>query len=337
MPINFSELVDKIDQRNRQNREQAWGQIAPFLDVMTRKATYEYEKQKAKDETAAGLKVAGDAMGMKDYAADTSLTPDMQKFIFNIDAERQAPDKEWEAFSSVYGVPKPDNFDNMTPQQKTVSLGRAKEDKKTIDGVNATLAAYPEAAEEVYKHPKFADGNAQVKEAIAQRALSKVLGNEKAKSELSANIEKSEINIAEYWATTGSMQQQKLDAAGQSQPKLNQGQKDALNTMRLYEKEGIVKNGHKVKIEMQGDKFVATTIINGVKIKKTPSGYFYQDKSGDWRELSSKELGRDKYKDVSKALSNAMAEYDTKRIKLPDREVKPAATATNPDFDDIFK
>ena len=351
MPINFSELVDKIEQRNLQNRQQAVAQIKPFLDVITRKATYEMEKQKAKDETAAGLKVAGEAMGLKGYTPNTSLSPDMQKFTFNLEADRQAPLKQWEAFSSVYGIEPPANLDKMTPEMATVSLGKAKEDLATSEAINATLSMYPEIAKKLMTDERYNSANLKVKWAM----LEKELGDENAKKKFVADVAlykaKSDIDTQEYWRTIGTIAQQKIDAAGANGGNLSESQKKAMSRKALYETTGVSINGYKIKIGDQDGNKIATTLINGKSIKKTENGYYLLDKDGKWRTLKVdpddkdsllyvvKGIGKNtRYKNAAKALDSAMTDYDLQTGNTLEPLMQPAqpTTATNPDFDDLF-
>lgn len=350
MPINFSELVDRIDQRNLQNRQQMVAQMKPFLDVLTRKATYEMEKQKAKEETAAGLKVAGEAMGLKDYTPDTSLSPDMQKFTFNLEADRQAPLKQWEAFSSVYGIEPPANLKDMTPEMATVSLGKAKEDHATSEAINATLSMYPEIAKKLMTDEKFNSANLKVKRAM----LEKELGDDEAKKKFVADVAlykaKSDIDTNEYWRTTGTIQQQKINATGAGGG-LSDSQKKAMSRKALYETTGVSINGYKVKIGEQAGNKIATTLSNGKSIKKTENGYYLLDKDGKWRTLIVdpddkdsllyvvKGVGRNtRYKNAAKALDSAMTDYDlqTGNTLEPLMGTEQPAATTNPDFDDLF-
>ncbi len=286
MPINFSELVDKIEQRNLQNRQQAVAQMKPFLDVITRKATYEMEKRKAAEETAAGLTEAAKTIGI-DYTPNTNLTPDMQKFTFNLEADRQAPLKQWEAFSSVYGVQIPENVKDMTPEQATVSLAKAKEDYSTSEAINATLSMYPEIAKKLMTDEKFSSATPKVKRAM----LEKELGDEDAKKKFVAGVAlykaKSDIDTQEYWRTTGTIAQQKIDAAGANGGNLSESQKKAMSRKALYETTGVSINGYKIKIGDQDGNKIATTLINGKSIKMTENGYSLLDNDGQWRTLSS--------------------------------------------------
>lgn len=321
MPINFSELVDRIEQRNLQNRQQMVAQIKPFLDVLTRKATYELEKRKAAEETATGLSEAAKTIGI-DFTPNTSLTPDMQKFTFNLEADRQAPRKQWEAFSSVYGVQIPENIKDMTPEQATVSLAKAKEEYSTIEAVNDTLSLYPELAQKLMADPKFSQADAKLKMAM----LDKELGDEAAKKSFAQKVAMKKIetdeNIRQYWSTTGALAQQKIEQDNAS-PKMTAGQVQAMSRKKLYETQGINLHGYKVKIAKQAGNKIAITTINGKSIKKTPDGYWILSNDGKWRELIIDPDNKDNlrykragvikdtvYRNAAKALDTALTDYD---------------------------
>ena len=47
MPINFSDLVAKVEAQNAQNRQQLVSQIMPAIDVMVKRRQYDYENEQA--------------------------------------------------------------------------------------------------------------------------------------------------------------------------------------------------------------------------------------------------------------------------------------------------
>lgn len=341
MPINFSDLVDKIEQRNLQNRQQAVAQMKPFLDVITRKATYEMEKRKAAEETAAVLAEAAKTIGI-DYTPNTSLTPDMQKFTFNLEADRQAPLKQWEAFSSVYGIEPPANLKDMTPEMATVSLGKAKEDLATSEAINATLSMYPEIAKKLMTDEKFNSANLKVKRAM----LEKVPGDDEAKKKFVADVAlykaKSDIDTNEYWRTTGALAREKMkqDAEGTTTSTQNKKQQDDTALMRKMETSGFNFGTHNVKVKFsKSGKPVAETTTTTDRLQKTPLGIYYL-KNNKWLPLEMKDKdGKVSYRGkgliTAEAIKDLSAGYTAyEKAALSGGEPQPATT--NSDLDWLF-
>lgn len=341
MPINFSDLVDKIEQRNLQNRQQTVAQMKPFLDVITRKATYEMEKRKAAEETAAGLAEAAKTIGI-DYTPNTSLTPDMQKFTFNLEADSQAPRKQWEAFSSVYGVQIPENLKDMTPEQATVSLAKAKEDYSTSEAVNDTLSLYPELAQKLMADPKFSQADAKLKRAM----LDKELGDEAAKQTFAQKLAMKKIetdeNIRQYWSTTGALAREKMkqDAEGTTTSTQNKKQQDDTALMRKMETSGFNFGTHNVKVKFsKSGEPVAETTTTTDRLQKTPLGIYYL-KNNKWLPLKMKDKdGKVSYRGkgliTAEAIKDLSAGYTAyEKAALSGGEPQPATT--NSDLDWLF-
>ena len=90
MPINFSDLVSKVEAQNEQNRQKLVAQVMPAVDLMVKRREYDYENEQA---AASMATIAGQY--------DVPFTPvpgagkDMQNLAFSMAAgKKAATDKE---------------------------------------------------------------------------------------------------------------------------------------------------------------------------------------------------------------------------------------------------
>lgn len=359
MPINFTELVDRVEARNQQNRAQLVAQVKPFLDVIARKSLYEQEKTRERTETAEGLKAIGQTAGV-DFqpltGSDGKLLPsNIQQMQYGAQADRQAPLKQIEAFSAVYGVEMPENIDKMSPEQATATLGKMKEDHAVSETINDMFAAYPDMAEKLLSDPKYQAANLRTKKIMVQKELAAIDAQSNLESFIAKKRIESGIKINEYWSTTGSMQTKKMEADAAGQADLAVGQQKSANIVKDYETRGKSVGGYNVKIDRSKGYKEATMLYKGEKIRKTNAGYAYWDeKSEKWRDLevdpkdktslTKKTGGRlvknPIYPNAAKILDSALDEYDNNLANTgaQRQQAQPAAqqAQTYDEFNDLF-
>jgi hypothetical protein len=348
MPREFSELVAEVTERNKRNREAQWNQVAPYLGAMVQKAQYEVAKQKSYKETAEGLSAYAqqEGIGFKPVMiGDNYADVNVQQMAFNKSVEDTKPDLAWKAYSSIYGIKTPDGFGKMTPEQKTVSLAKARDEFVISESINNTIAAYPEIEAQLKADPKFATANPQQKQAIFNRIVS----IEEAKQKLAMDMEKKRqefnMEIQKYWQTTGSTAAARLQfdrekkAENTSQPMAN-----AVNTIKELETNGKMFANHKVVIKKNKDgKFAAQVIVYNKKgdkayYQKTDKGYWTTDKKGKWTKIDESDL---KIKDVVTSLNKGYEDYQKASLAATGKVVnvvqEQEQQKTYSEFDDIFK
>ena len=96
-PINFTELVERVEAKNRQNRAELTSQVMPFLEVAVKKSLYEQEKRRAADESVAALTQLGEETGVN-FVPMTGvggkvIDPKVQQMVYRTQAETLAPIK----------------------------------------------------------------------------------------------------------------------------------------------------------------------------------------------------------------------------------------------------
>lgn len=360
MPINFSELVNTVEEKNKQNRRELVSQIRPFLDVLVRKSLYESEKRKAADESVTAFTELGKATGVNfapmTGAGGKALDPKYQQMAYNAQAESQAPIKQMEAFASVFGTDLPENYNNLKPQEATLVLEKMKQDYATEQTIADVLTMYPDIAEKVSGDPRYQGGNLKLKAALVRKAL----GDKEAQAEFDQRqrekIADSNIRISEYQAKSNIdvSEAQRKDQVGGSASASTAGERAASNLVAMYEGSGKNYRGSKVQISRQKGYTEAVTIMNGEKIRKTSSGYSYQDQKGVWRKLVINEDGKSLekkigglakknpvYPDAKTILDGALQEYDNYRAKAgaanqSQPQQSPQSQQTFDEFNDIF-
>lgn len=169
MPVNFTELMININEKNEIDKQNKWNQIAPYIDVITKKALYEDEKKKL----AAGygeiakaegweFNAAPDAQGR--YASAEMLTAQFQSQRGVKTAQQKA--SEWYEANKME---RPQGYDTMTPTQQSVYYERDQKNLATNQVIDAARAAYPEIEREL---PKDFDTMApQSKAAVVERLV----------------------------------------------------------------------------------------------------------------------------------------------------------------------
>lgn len=356
MPINFSELVDKIEQRNLQNRQQVVAQIKPFLDVITRKAAYEGEKRKAAEEA---VETYG-ALGKQENVPFTPLTnsegkylpPIAQQTAYQANRERVAPMKSLEAFASMNNIELPADRDKWDAAKTKLYGDKLVSDMSIIKGIEAELAAYPEIAEKLYANEKFVNGTPEVKRAILLKEQGSDQERKATEARLNEFAKKQAIQY-KYDVAAYSAKQEiaaKYDKDTTPQPQTTQTQKINDQILKEYHTTGVRKGDYVVRVNKHGDNDYEAIIKDGKDTyRAAANGYSYKDK-GTWKPIK---LDGKEYK-VSKPGSNVVSEkiisslrdgykeYQSARrnvsqnlVNAPASIEQPAAT-TNPDFDDLF-
>ena len=143
MPASFSELLQNIDAQNKAQRQQMWNQIAPYLQVFHKQAVYNSEKKKLAE--GLGTIAKGEGWDFTIPGSEAGLpSPELMQTHFasqqRIQLQRQQ-DEQW--FKST-GQPMPENWQNLTPQERVVVKGKAENDFSYNTAVNDLIAAYPE-------------------------------------------------------------------------------------------------------------------------------------------------------------------------------------------------
>lgn len=359
MPINFTELVERVEAKNRQNRAELTSQVMPFLEVAVKKSLYEQEKRRAADESVTAFTELGKATGF-DFvpmtgAGGEALDPKYQQMAYSAQAESQAPIKQMEAFASVFGTDLPENYNNLKPQEATLVLEKMKQDYATEQTIADMLTMYPDIAEKVSGDPRYQGGNLKVKAALVRKALADKEAQEEFDRKIQEEIAKSNIRLGEYQVKSNidiKKAQTKANIGGGSGSASTAEERKAANIVTMYETNGKYFKGSKVKIRNDKGYTEAITTINGYTIRKTSAGYSYKD-GNKWRKLVVDKKKSDTLVLVMKGiakntyfpgavsvLDGALQEYDNNRAKagIKNKTAPPPKNAkTYNEFDDIFK
>lgn len=357
MPINFSELVNTVEEKNKQNRRELVSQIRPFLDVLVRKSLYESEKRKAADESVTAFTELGKATGV-DFtpmtgAGGKALDPKYQQMAYSAQAESQAPIKQMEAFASVFGTDLPENYNNLKPQEATLVLEKMKQDYATEQTIADMLTMYPDIAEKVSGDPRYQGGNLKVKAALVRKALADKEAQAEFDQHLRKKIAESNIRISEYQAKSNidvREAQTKANIGGGSGSASTAGERKAANIIKQYEGAGKVYGGSTVTIKKEADGIAAYSNIQGYEIRKRGGAYEFKS-GGKWRPLKIDKdkpanlimtKGRNKtIYNAKNILDGALTEYSNSLsiagVNRQQQDEPPANDAkTYNEFDDIF-
>jgi len=358
MPINFTELVERVEAKNRQNRAELTSQVMPFLEVAVKKSLYEQEKRRAADESVTAFTELGKATGV-DFAPMTgaggkALDPKYQQMAYSAQAESQAPIKQIEAFASVFGTDLPENYNKLKPQEATLVLEKMKQDYATEQTIADTLTMYPDIAEKVSGDPRYQGGNLRLKAALIHKALA----DKEAQAEFDRNVQKkiaeSNIRIGEYQVKSNidvREAQTKANIGGGSGSASTAGERKAANIIKQYEGAGKVYGGSTVTIKKEADGIAAYSNIQGYEIRKRGGAYEFKS-GGKWRPLKIDKdkpanlimtKGRNKtLYNAKNILDGALTEYSNSlstvggnRQQQADHPANDAKTYN--EFDDIFK
>ena len=357
MPINFTELVERVEAKNKQNRAELTSQVMPFLEVAVKKSLYEQEKRRAADESVTAFTELGKATGV-DFAPMTgaggqALDPKYQQMAYSAQAESQAPIKQMEAFASVFGTDLPENYKSLKPKEATLMLGKMQEDYATEQTIADMLTMYPDIAEKVSGDPRYQGGNLKVKAAL----IRKELGDKEAQAEFDRKIKeeiaKSNIRIGEYQAKSNidvSEAQRKANIGGGSGSASTAGERKAANIIKQYEGAGKVYGGSTVTIKKEADGIAAYSNIQGYEIRKRGGAYEFKS-GGKWKPLKIDKdkpanliMTKGKNKTIYNAkniLDGALTEYSNSLSTVGGNQQQQAEPPANDaktynEFDDIF-
>lgn len=358
MPINFTELVERVEAKNRQNRAELTSQVMPFLEVAVKKSLYEQEKRRAADESVTAFTELGKATGV-DFvpmtgAGGKALDPIYQQMAYSAQAESQAPIKQIEAFASVFGTDLPENYNNLKPQEATLVLEKMKQDYATEQTIADILTMYPDIAEKVSGDPRYQGGNLKVKAALVRKALADKEAQEEFDRKIQEEIAKSNIRIGEYQVKSNidiKEAQTKTKIGGGSGSESTAGERKAANIIKQYEGAGKVYGGSTVTIKKEADGIAAYTNIQGYEIRKRRGAYEYKS-GGKWRPLKIDKdkpanliitKGRNKtLYNAKNILDGALTEYSNSLSTVGGNRQQQAEPPANDaktynEFDDIFK
>ena len=357
-PINFTELVERVEAKNRQNRAELTSQVMPFLEVAVKKSLYEQEKRRAADESVTAFTELGKATGV-DFAPMTgaggeALDPKYQQMAYSAQAESQAPIKQIEAFASVFGTDLPENYNNLKPQEATLVLEKMKQDYATEQTIADILTMYPDIAEKVSGDPRYQGGNLKVKAALVRKALADKEAQEDFDRKIQEEIAKSNIRIGEYQVKSNidiKEAQTKTNIGGGSGSESTAGERKAANIIKQYEGAGKVYGGSTVIIKKEADGIAAYTNIQGYEIRKKRGAYEFKS-GGKWRPLKIDKdkpanlimtKGRNKtLYNAKNILDGALTEYSNSLSTVGGNRQQQAEPPANDaktynEFDDIFK
>ena len=357
-PINFTELVERVEAKNRQNRAELTSQVMPFLEVAVKKSLYEQEKRRAANESVTAFTELGKATGV-DFAPMTgaggeALDPKYQQMAYSAQAESQAPIKQMEAFASVFGTDLPENYNNLKPQEATLVLEKMKQDYATEQTIADMLTMYPDIAEKVSGDPRYQGGNLKVKAALVRKALADKEAQEDFDRKIQEEIAKSNIRIGEYQVKSNidiKEAQTKTNIGGGSGSESTAGERKAANIIKQYEGAGKVYGGSTVIIKKEADGIAAYTNIQGYEIRKKRGAYEFKS-GGKWRPLKIDKdkpanlimtKGRNKtLYNAKNILDGALTEYSNSLSTVGGNRQQQAEPPANDaktynEFDDIFK
>lgn len=325
--IRFDELVNKVETLNRQNREQMVQQIMPYLEVMGKKAMFEYEKQKERAEYGAGLKNIADSMGMP-FTGDPSAPVELQKTQFGISRERWQPTQDYLAAVHVLGQEPAAGYDKMSPERLKHETKRAEKEWESMEMLKSVFAAHPDIEK------ALADSKEYNAEGITYRekyALAARLGEEKTEAkEWATWLKKQNATVAkerEMALYRYNLAMQKEEEAAAKKPptvvKDTQAVLNAKQTIKTFQETGYRVGGHNVRVHPRSDGGIqANTVDNDTTISVVMKGgkttFHYKDKGGKWRKLKEsgsdliKTEGRNKtYKGAKKDLLDAVGKYQS--------------------------
>lgn len=360
-PINFTELVERVEAKNRQNRAELTSQVMPFLEVAVKKSLYEQEKRRAANESVTAFTELGKATGV-DFAPMTgaggeALDPKYQQMAYSAQAESQAPIKQMEAFASVFGTPLPENYKSLKPEEATLMLGKMQEDYATEQTIADMLTMYPDIAEKVSGDPRYQGGNLKVKAALVRKALADKEAQAEFDLYMQKKIAESKIRISEYQAKSNiDVREAQTKAnigggSGGSGSASTAGERKAANIIKQYEGAGKVYGGSTVTIKKEADGIAAYSNIQGYEIRKKRGAYEFKS-GGKWRPLKIDKdkpanlimtKGRNKtLYNAKNILDGALTEYSNSLSTVGGNRKQQAEPPANDaktynEFDDIFK
>lgn len=337
--IRFDELVNKVETLNRQNREQMVQQIMPYIEVMGKKAMFEYEKQREKNEAGQGFSALAASMRMP-YESDTSLTPQMQMAHFNIAKEKFKPTQDYRALSEMLGITPAEGHDKWSPEraeQEKKILGKELESREMIDD---TFAAYPSVKAKLEKDERFAEMSYRQKAALLSKEMKAVLdvedfNNWKKKQDYS------------YQQQINSFYEKLVakEAAGASEQPFT---KEEIKNQKLADNyvHGVMHDGYKVVGYNYNKKDYVEMTYGGTKYRTNGVAYEMLTNKKGWVEIDVSKADRRKKPDkalqkirsvLAKGLSGyTSAKYGSGLQNTETRQAQPQGQQ-NDQFDWLFE
>lgn len=142
--INFAELVDRVDQRNRANREQIWQAVSPYLEMAVRKSTYNRELKNLSEGYGSIAQQEGFNYTPPTTSGGRLQSPELLGASFNSQRGIAQQSSQGKAWYEANNLPVPENWDTMNPQQRAVAVDTAQRGQQESAPIQAALDAYPE-------------------------------------------------------------------------------------------------------------------------------------------------------------------------------------------------
>ena len=347
--INFTELVDKVDQRNRQNKEAAMAQIQPFFDVMYKKAVYDREQRQQSEQAVQYGKWLGKTYGLPYQELtldDGSLAP------ANLQFDAMKAQFEVGKVESVIGQFMKDNKDWIgdatVPEGSIFAKGHWFEEmQKTVAGEKEAserikeLAAVHPSIKEALESEDYKGMSNRERLAVAQSMEREIEAESQARAKAETEARASSRRILEHQVKTDYTQQAKAEAeAGKPTGKgLTVAQEKSRRIVERYESTGNIHQGYSVKVNEGEDGLVAEIEVKDSrisKIKYKDGGYWGFDTKknkgkGEWVVLTEWDDGLE-YKvggffvknpwfgNANKAINEAIKEYQKHIANFPTEE-----------------
>lgn len=328
---NFMELVDKVEQRNKQNREAMAAQIQPFFDVMYKKAVYDREQRQQSEQAVQYGKWLGKTYGLPYQELildDGSLAPanlqfDAMKAQFEVGkieevmSQFMKDNKDWIGDATVPEgsiFAKGHWFEEM---QKTVA-GK-KKDKETLD---TFLAKYPEGKEALEDREDIKDLTFAQQYEIAERYVSDRIAAQGTQAKMDYELWKQQQSMRTYIAKKEV--DMAFDAAKPTtETKLTQEEKRAQNIIEEYKTGRDIGTGYRVKVvKGESGTLKAYTDSGGDRVAYMNGKYYIKNKKTGKFEVAKLKNGEIKgHAEVKGALDKAIKEYSTYEPQVTTMEV----------------
>lgn len=322
--INFTELVDKVDQRNRQNKEAAMAQIQPFFDVMYKKAVYDREQyQQAEQAVAYGqemgriLNMSFSPMMMGDKYAPANLQFKSMDAQFEAGKVRETigqfmkDNKDW--ISEGVAIPEGSVYAQaqwLKGLQEDVSS--EKEASKRIKDIVAIHPSIKEALES----EEYEDMPSREKYAVAHSMASNIEAESQARTKAEAEAVASSRRIREHQVKTDYTQKIKDEAEASKLAKetaLTKKEKRAQNIIEEYKTGRDIGTGYRVKVvKGESGTLKAYTDSGGDRVAYMSGKYYIKNKNTGKFKVAKLKNGEIKgHAEVKGALDKAIKEYST--------------------------
>ncbi len=316
--INFTELVDKVDQRNRQNREAAMAQIQPFFDVMYKKAVYDREQyQQAEQAVAYGqemgriLNMSFSPMMMGDKYAPANLQFKSMDAQFEAGKVRETigqfmkDNKDW--ISEGVAIPEGSVYAQaqwFKGLQEDVSS-----EKEARQRIKDIVAIHP-SIKEALESEEYEGMPSREKYAVAHSMASKIEAESQARTKAEAEAVASSRRIWEHQVKTDYTQKIK-DEAKASKP--TKEEKIAQNIIEEYKTGRDIGTGYRVKVvKGESGTLKAYTDSGGDRVAYMNGKYNIKNKKTGKFEVAKLKNGEIKgHAEVKGALDKAIKEYST--------------------------